>query len=151
MFCPLCNNDTRVVESRTTAQNSSIRRRRECTACKFRFSTVEEIEVLDISLKKRSGKEEPYSRDKLEEGIKRSLVKREYASEMFKKLIHDIERDIQVDARDNRISSSDIGEIIMKHLKNFDTVAYVRFASVYRDFKDPEDFAKEVKKLEDQK
>lgn len=96
---------------------------------------------------KRGGKEEPYSREKLLEGIKRSLVKREYTDEAFKKLTSDIERNIQVAAKANRIQSSDIGEIVMKHLKDFDTVAYVRFASVYRDFKDPEDFAKEVKKL----
>ncbi|MBI4359741.1 MAG: transcriptional repressor NrdR [Candidatus Jacksonbacteria bacterium] len=148
MLCQLCNNDTRVLESRTNAQNTSIRRRRECITCKFRFSTVEEIEILDLTVIKRAGKEELYSREKLLEGIKRSLVKREYSSEMFKKLTNDIERDIQVSAKNNRISSSDIGEIVMKHLKNFDTVSYVRFASVYRDFKDPDDFAKEVKKLE---
>lgn len=147
MFCPLCNEDTRVLESRTTAQNTSIRRRRECTSCKFRFSTIEEIEILDLSVVKRGGKEEPYSREKLLEGIKRSLVKREYTDEAFKKLASDIERDIQVAAKDNRIRSLDTGEIVMKHLKDFDTVAYVRFASVYRDFKDPEDFAKEVKQL----
>lgn len=151
MFCPLCNNDTRVLESRTTAQNTSIRRRRECAVCKFRFSTVEEIEILDLTVIKRTGKEESYSREKLLEGIKRSLVKRECSAEMLKKLTSDIERDIQVAAKDNSIKSSDVGEIVMKRLKDCDMVAYVRFASVYRDFKDPDDFAKEVKKLENNK
>ena len=147
MVCTLCDNDTRVIESRTTAQNTSIRRRRECIACKFRFSTVEETEILDLTVIKRALKEELYSKEKLLEGIKRSLVKREYSAEMFKKLTSDIERDIQIAAIDDHIKSSDIGEIVMKHLKDFDTVAYVRFASVYRDFKDPDDFAREAQKL----
>lgn len=147
MFCPLCQTDTKVLESRTTAQNACIRRRRECLGCKFRFSTIEEIEILDLQIVKRNSEKEPYAREKLINGIRRSLQKRPLAQENFKKLINDIERDIQLAAKSNTISSSAIGEIVMLHLKNFDTVAYVRFASVYRDFKDPDDFAKEVSKL----
>jgi transcriptional repressor NrdR len=147
MFCPLCQNSTKVLESRTTAQNSSIRRRRECLGCKFRFSTIEEIEILDLQIVKRNEDTETYNREKLTRGIQRSLQKRPIVQENFKKLINDIERDIQLTAKNNIISSSEIGELVMRHLKNFDTVAYVRFASVYRDFKDPEDFAKEVQKL----
>lgn len=147
MFCPICQTDTKVLESRTTTQNSVIRRRRECLGCKFRFSTIEEIEILDLQIIKRSGEKEPYAREKLITGIRRSLQKRPVTEENFKKLINDIERDIQITAKNNTILSSDIGEIVMRHLKSFDTVAYVRFASVYRDFKDPEAFAREVAKL----
>lgn len=147
MLCPLCNHNTKVLESRTGANNVSMRRRRECLQCKFRFSTIEEIEILDLSILKRDKTLQNYSREKLTEGLKRSLQKRDYSQEQFKKLVSDIERDIQVEAKNNAISSREIGEIVMSHLKKFDTVAYVRFASVYRDFKDPQDFAKEVKKL----
>ena len=148
MFCPFCNNeDTKVLESRITANNTSIRRRRECLKCKFRFSTVEQIEILDLYVIKRDGEREVYSHDKLIKGLKRSLHKREHEEEEFKKLINNIERDIQVNSKDNAIEASKIGETVMKYLKKFDKVGYVRFASVYRDFKDPEEFAKVVKKL----
>ena len=115
--------------------------------CKFRFSTVEQIEILDLYVIKRNGEREVYSHDKLIEGLKRSLHKREHEEEEFKKLINNIERDIQVNSKDNAIEASKIGETVMKYLKKFDKVGYVRFASVYRDFKDPEEFAKVVKKL----
>src|SRR3989338_4951320 len=144
MFCPLCNHNTKVLESRSGANSVSIRRRRECLGCKFRFSTLEEIEILDLSVLKKNGVTESYSRDKLGEGLKRALRKRKYTEEQFKKLLSDMERDIQVEAKNNSMESAHIGEIVMNHLKKFDKVAYVRFASVYRDFKDPQDFAKEV-------
>ena len=147
MVCTLCDNDTRVIESRTTAQNTSIRRRRECIACKFRFSTVEETEILDLTVIKRALKEELYSKEKLLEGIKRSLVKREYSAEMFKKLTSDIERDIQIAAKDDTIESKVIGTIVMRHLKKIDKIAYIRFASVYQDFEDLLAFQEEVEKL----
>lgn len=147
MLCPICDQNTRVLESRTTGGNTSIRRRRACLKCNFRFSTVEETAILDLQVIKSNQSKASYSRDKLIQGLKKSLHKRSYSEESFKKLIADIERDIQIKAKNNIITAIQIGEMVMKHLKYFDKVAYVRFASVYRDFKDPEDFAKEVIKL----
>jgi transcriptional repressor NrdR len=115
--------------------------------CKFRFSTLEEIEILDLSVLKKNGVTESYSKDKLGEGLKLALRKRNYTEEQFKKILSDMERDIQIEAKNNSIESTSIGKIVMNRLKKFDTVAYVRFASVYRDFKDPQDFAKEVAQL----
>ncbi|MFH1712601.1 MAG: transcriptional regulator NrdR [Candidatus Jacksonbacteria bacterium] len=151
MLCPICNQNTKVLESRTTAGNTSIRRRRECLKCLFRFSTVEEAAILDLQVIKSNQSKVSYSRDKLIQGLKKSLHKRLYSEEIFKKLIADIERDIQIKAKNNIITAIQIGEIVMKYLKHFDKVAYVRFASVYRDFKDPEEFAKEVMKLKKSK
>ena len=147
MHCPICNNDTKVLESRTSGTASGIRRRRECLSCQFRFSTIEEMEILDLTVEKQTGATESYSREKIITGLKRALQKRQFEHESFKKLISDIEREIQATAKNNCILSEKIGAIVMKHLKTFDTVAYVRFASVYRDFKDPVDFSKEVKHL----
>jgi len=147
MLCPLCNNNTKVLESRTTANNTSIRRRRECLKCKFRFSTIEEVEILGLTIEKRNNQKENYSRDKLISGIKKSLQKCDFTQESLKKLVSAVECDIQVKAKNNTITAARIGEIVMRHLKKFNKVAYVRFASVYREFKDPEDFAKEIQKL----
>ena len=123
-----------------------IRRRRECDKCSYRFSTVEEVELLDIVVVKSDGRRESYMREKLEKGVKQSLSKRPYTAENFYRLIHSIERDIQKKKK-REISSKDIGESVMKYLKNFDKVAYIRFASVYRDFKDVKTFQKELKKI----
>jgi transcriptional repressor NrdR len=147
MRCPVCNNsDTSVVDSRVSADGLMIRRRRECNKCSYRFSTVEEVELLDIVVVKSDGRRESYMRDKLQKGIKQSLSKRPYTAENFYRLIHSIERDIQKKKK-REISSKDIGEIVMKYLKTFDKVAYIRFASVYRDFKDVKTFQKELKKI----
>jgi len=147
MRCPVCNNNnTNVVDSRPVAGGMSVRRRRECDKCKYRFSTVEEVELLGIIVVKQDGVRESYIREKLENGIKRSLTKRPYTHDDFKKLIHNIERTIQKKKK-REISSKEIGQIIIKHLRGFDKVAYIRFASVYRDFKDVKTFEKELKKL----
>lgn len=147
MRCPVCNNsDTSVVDSRSNSDGLTIRRRRECDKCSYRFSTVEEIELLDIVVVKSDGRRESYSRGKIERGIKHSLSKRPYTEENFNRLIHAIERDIQKKKK-RELSSKDVGEIVMKHLRGFDKVAYIRFASVYRDFQDVKTFAKELKKI----
>jgi len=143
----LCQNDTKVLESRPSDNKRTVRRRRQCQNCNFRFSTIEEMEILDLKVIKRNQQTENYSREKIINGLKKSLQKKDYTLENFKKLISDIERDVQIKSSDNAIYSKTIGDIIMKHLKKFDKVAYVRFASVYKDFKDPEDFTKEVKKF----
>lgn len=147
MYCPLCHEQTKVLESRITGHNASMRRRRQCIACKFRFSTIEEMEILDLTVVKRDGSKQTYSHEKLTDGLKKSLHKRPFTKEDIKKLASDIERDIQIAAKDNMITSEKIGELVMKQLKKFDSVAYVRFTSVYRDFKDPADFTKEVADL----
>ena len=147
MHCINCNNeDTKVIDSRVAGDGIAIRRRRECTACGFRFSTYEEMEILDLTIKKRSGLREIYSRDKLERGIRRAFEKRQISDENFRKLISHIEQEIQK-AADPEIDSSRIGEIVMKNIKKVDKVAYVRFASVYKQFEDIEEFKQELQKL----
>jgi transcriptional repressor NrdR len=126
--------------------NLAIRRRRECEKCKYRFSTIEEIELLDLIVLKRDGRRESYMRDKIENGIRRSLTKRPYTQENFHRLVHEIERDIQRKKK-REVGSAEIGDVIMKHLKTFDKVAYIRFASIYRDFKDVKTFESELKRL----
>ncbi|OGF26253.1 transcriptional regulator NrdR [Candidatus Falkowbacteria bacterium RIFOXYB2_FULL_47_14] len=147
MKCPACYyEDTKVVDSRVAADGLSIRRRRECLKCGFRFSTYEELIILDLTIIKRDGRKEPYSREKLVRGIMRSLEKRPVTDEKFKKLINSIERDLQV-LRKAEITTNEVGQIILKHLKKVDQIAYIRFASVYRAFQDVEAFREELNKL----
>ena len=147
MRCPVCNNrDVSVVDTRPTDDNYAVRRRRECEKCGLRFSTVEEVELLDIIVVKRNGERQSYMRDKVEDGVRRSLTKRPFTQEKFHRLLNAIERDVQKKKK-REIASGEIGEIVMRHLHSFDKVAYIRFASVYRDFKDVKTFEKELKKL----
>ncbi len=149
MRCPVCNfKSTRVVDSRLLSDGQGVRRRRECEKekCGFRFSTVEEIELLDVTVVKRNGKREAYSREKLISGLKQALQKRPYTDIQLQHLVHSIERDIQK-IRGGELTSAEIGEIVMKRLKTFDKVAYIRFASVYRSFEDVGAFAKELKNI----
>jgi len=147
MFCPVCNHeDTKVVDSRLTGEGSAIRRRRECEACGYRFSTNEEVELLDLTVVKRNGHREAYSRQKLELGLKNALQKRPVTDVAFRALVHEIERDVQR-KKANELTSADIGEIVMNRLKTFDKVAYIRFASVYRQFEDVDSFARELHSL----
>lgn len=147
MRCPVCNNnDVSVVDTRAAEDDLAVRRRRECDKCHYRFSTIEEIELLDLIVIKADGERQSYMRDKIENGIKRSLTKRPFTQEKFHRLIHVIERDIQKKKK-REIGSHEIGEIVMRRLRTFDKVAYIRFASVYRDFKDVKTFEKELHKL----
>lgn len=147
MICPVCHfQDTKVVDSRVVSEGMSIRRRRECLKCGFRFSTFEEMEILDLLVIKRDGSKENYSRDKMIVGLKRSFEKRPITEDKFKKLINSIERDLQA-VNKNEVSSDNIGKIIMKYLKRIDKVAFIRFASVYQDFQDLETFQEELNKL----
>lgn len=147
MRCPVCNHkNTSVVDTRPVENDLSTRRRRECDKCEYRFSTIEETELLDLIVVKRDGKREAYMRDKLESGIRRSLTKRAFTQEDFHRLLHAIERDIQK-RKKRELSSSDLGDIVMKNLRTFDKVAYIRFASIYRDFKDVKNFENELKRL----
>lgn len=147
MRCPVCGEgDTKVVDSRMSVDGASVRRRRECDQCGFRFSTHEEMEILDLSVVKTDGSKELYSREKIVRGLKKALEKREYTEAQVQQMVQAIERDIQK-KRKNSLESREIGEIVMEHLKGFDKVAYIRFASVYRSFEDVQTFAREVDKL----
>lgn len=147
MKCPICYyKDTKVTNSRPAADGFSIRRRRECAKCGFRFSTYEEIEILDMAVIKQDGRREAYDKNKIIRGLEKSFEKRPITEEKFKKLVNLIERDIQK-IKKNEISSKQIGEIITKHLKRTDQVAYIRFASVYQSFEDAQAFEDELKKL----
>ena len=147
MKCPVCYyQDTKVVDTRVASDGLSIRRRRECLKCGFRFSTYEEVEILDLTVVKRDGRKEAYSREKMVKGLRRSLEKRPITDDKFKKLVNSIERDVQV-LRKNEVTTSQIGQIVMKNLKKTDQVAYIRFASVYQSFKDVQTFQRELNKL----
>lgn len=147
MKCPACNfNDTKVVDSRVATDGFSIRRRRECLKCGFRFSTYEEMEILNLTVVKRDGRREAYSRDKMIKGLKKSLEKRPITEDNFKKLVNRIERDLQL-LRKSEITSQQIGQAVMKELRKVDQVAYIRYASVYESFKDAQTFRKELNKL----
>ncbi len=147
MICPVCSHEeTKVTDSRETADGSAIRRRRECLKCGFRFSTLEEGMLLDFTVLKSDGRRVPYAREKLESGLRKALEKRPCDAEAFRQLVAGIERDIQR-LRQDEVPSRAIGEIVMEHLKEFDQVAYIRFASVYRSFADAKEFGEELKRL----
>lgn len=147
MRCAICNHqDTKVIDSRISSDGVSVRRRRECEKCEFRFSTLEEIELLELTVVKRDGRRENYAREKLVRGLEKALEKRPYTDTLFQKLVHKIERDIQKKRR-GQLTTGELGDIVMKHLRGFDKVAYIRFASVYRSFDDVKTFEAELKKL----
>ncbi len=137
-----------MIDSRLSADSLTVRRRRECekAKCAFRFSTVEEIEILDVTVVKRNGRRESYNREKIESGLKKSLEKRPYTDVQFRTLVHTIEREIQK-GRGSEITSRSIGAILMEQLRSFDKVAYIRYASVYHSFEDVATFAEELRKL----
>ncbi len=148
MRCPNCQyEDTKVLDSRPVDDGGAIRRRRQCEKCEFRFSTYEEIEILDLTVLKRDGSTQAYTREKLERGIRRAFEKREHSDDTLRKLVSSIEQEIQKKSSGGQIKSSDIGEIVMKKIKRIDKVAYIRFASVYRQFEDVEEFKAELQKL----
>lgn len=147
MRCPVClKPDTKVVDSRLAEDGLGIRRRRECGKCGWRFSTVEAIELLNLTIIKRDGSRQPYDREKLAHSLRLALGKRPYRAEGFKKLVSSIERDMQR-ARSDELTSRDVGEIVMKHLQHFDEIGYIRFASVYRQFADVSAFQREIQGL----
>lgn len=147
MKCPICaHNETKVNDSRVSSDANNIKRRRECTNCGFRFSTVEEIAILDLVVVKRDGKREPYDRDKIERGLKKALEKRPYTTEDFKMLLSSIVVEIQK-KRKNEITSLEIGDIVSIKLETFDNVAFIRFASVYKQFQDVANFVDALSQL----
>lgn len=147
MKCPYCNhNDSRVIDSRETDDGRVIRRRRECEKCKARFSTYEQVELMNIVVLKKDGKKEEYKKEKLEEGIRRSANKRLNQDQIIE-LVSTVEGEIHAKGSPE-VSSKEIGEIALEKLKEKDEVAYLRFASVFKSFGSGKRFVKELNKLE---
>ena len=147
MKCPYCGKDnTRVIDSRPADDGDSIRRRRECDECHKRFTTYEKVETIPLIIIKKDNNREQYNRSKIERGIIRACYKRPVSAEAIQKTVERIEIKIfNLEAKE--VSSTDVGEIVMDELKELDEVAYVRFASVYREFKDVNTFMDEIKKM----
>ena len=147
MRCPFCNQDnTRVVDSRPAEDINAIRRRRMCDSCKRRFTTYEKVETIPLTVIKKDQNRETYSRAKIQAGVLRACYKRPVPIEKIETMLDSIEASI-FNTEDKEISSSRIGEIVMDHLRDLDAVAYVRFASVYREFTDISTFMEELKKM----
>jgi transcriptional repressor NrdR len=145
MKCPYCgHNHDKVVDSRESSENNSIRRRRECLKCQRRFTTYEHIEEIPLMVIKKNGQRQGYDRSKLTAGILKACEKRPVSVAKIENLVDSIERALQR-KNDKEVRSAQIGEMVMKSLHNIDEVAYVRFASVYREFKDVTEFMKELK------
>jgi len=145
--CPFCQNmDDRVIDSRLSKEGDMIRRRRECSHCQRRFTTYERVEETLPLVIKKDGRRETFDRGKILAGLQRACEKRPISVEVLEKLIDRIEQRLQ-DAGEREVHSREIGERIMQELQNLDEVAYVRFASVYRSFKDVNEFMNEVKEL----
>ena len=147
MKCPYCGEEnTKVIDSRPAEENNAIRRRRQCLKCEKRFTTYEKVENIPLIVIKKDDIREPYDRGKIEAGIVRSCHKRPVSYEQIVSAVEDVENKI-FNMEKKEISSRVIGEIVMERLKELDQVAYVRFASVYREFKDVNTFMDELKKL----
>ena len=147
MKCPFCGHDnTRVIDSRPADENNSIRRRRVCDECSRRFTTYEKVETIPLIVIKKDDNRETYDRSKIEAGVLRACHKRPVSANQITKLVDDVETEI-FNRGEKEIPSRVIGELVMYRLKNLDAVAYVRFASVYREFKDINTFMDELKKV----
>ncbi|MCI8431097.1 MAG: transcriptional repressor NrdR [Lachnospiraceae bacterium] len=147
MKCPYCgNSNSRVIDSRPADDGGSIRRRRECDVCGRRFTTYEKVETLPVIVIKKDQNRETYDRSKIEGGVLRACHKRPISADQVGELVDEIEAVI-FNKEIREISSQEIGELVMEKLKKLDSVAYVRFASVYREFKDVNTFMDELKKI----
>ena len=149
MKCPFCSSEnTRVIDSRPAEDNNSIRRRRMCDECGKRFTTYEKVETIPLIVIKKDNNREQYDRAKIEAGVLRACHKRPISANDINKLIVEVETEI-FSREEKEIPSDEIGEIVMDKIKDLDDVAYVRFASVYREFKDVNTFMSELKKMLD--
>ena len=147
MRCPFCSCDEdKVIDSRPTDEGATIRRRRECLKCHKRFTTYEKVESLPIMVIKKDGSRQPYDREKVRKGILRACEKRSISMNQIESILDSIESSIS-NSLEREVTSSHIGELVMSKLKELDEVAYVRFASVYRQFKDINTFMEELNKL----
>ena len=149
MKCPFCGeDDTRVIDSRPADENMSIRRRRQCDKCQKRFTTYEKVEAIPLVVIKKDQTREPYDRTKIEKGVFRSCHKRPISVPKMNHLVDQVEAKV-FSKEEREIPSSYIGELVMRYLEELDAVAYVRFASIYREFKDVDTFMEELKKILD--
>lgn len=149
MKCPFCGEfNNKVVDSRLTKDGIAIRRRRECLGCDRRFTTYEQAEAMAVMIVKKDGRREPFSREKVRAGMRRACEKRNISMNIIDAYLDELERDLR-ESGDNEIPSHQIGEKVMAKLHTLDGVAYVRFASVYREFKDVNDFVSELKTILD--
>lgn len=147
MKCPYCSEvDTKVIDSRPVDDNNSIRRRRQCERCGRRFTTYEKLETMPFLVIKKDNSREAYDRSKIESGVIRSCHKRPVSTQQIDSMIDDIENQI-FNTEEREVATAFIGELVMENLKDLDEVAYVRFASVYREFKDVNTFMEELSKL----
>lgn len=147
MFCIFCQNkDSEVIETRVADEGTTIRRRRQCPKCKKRFTTYERVEELPILVIKRDGRRERFDKDKLRRGVLKACEKTKVAASDIEKIIADIEGELKQQEA-TEVESKMIGNLVARHLKKIDKIAYIRFASVFRRFVDLEDFEKELKKL----
>ncbi len=147
MKCPYCGHiDDKVVDSRSSDENRSVRRRRECLKCKRRFTTYESIEEISMMVVKKDGTRQSFDRNKIMSGVLKSCEKRPVSMEKVEALVDKVQRDLQKNF-DKEVKASDVGELVMENLAKLDEVAYVRFASVYRQFKDTNQFMRELKGL----
>ena len=149
MKCPYCGEvDSKVIDSRPTEDGEKIRRRRECEECKRRFTTYEKVETIPLIVIKKDMNREQYDRSKIETGILRACHKRPVSAEKINEMVNKVETEL-FNGEEREIPSSVIGEKVMHYLKDLDQVAYVRFASIYREFKDVNTFMDELKKMLD--
>ena len=147
MRCPSCGSlDTQVKDSRPTEDSAAIRRRRVCLACSFRFTTFERVQLRELTVLKRNGRRVPFDRDKLARSLSIALRKRPVEPERIEQLVSKIVRELE-SLGESEVSSETIGETVMEHLRALDDVAYVRFASVYRNFREPKDFEQALAEL----
>ena len=147
MRCPFCGSDnSQVKDSRPSDENSSIRRRRVCSDCGGRFTTFERVQLRDLVVVKKSGRKVPFNRDKLSRSVEIALRKRPIEPERIERLVTGLVRQLE-SSGETEISSAEIGELVMAALRELDPVAYVRFASVYRDFRDASDFQAVVREI----
>ncbi|MFH1213847.1 MAG: transcriptional regulator NrdR [Candidatus Neomarinimicrobiota bacterium] len=147
MRCPFCNSqESKVIDSRTAQKNNAIRRRRECIDCGHRFTTYEYVVEYPLQIIKNDGRREEYDRSKLFDSIKIACNKRPVSPEKLESLVIDIEKEIE-EASGGEVRSSQIGELVMRKLKELDEVAYIRFASVYKKFKDLDEFKDHIEKF----
>ena len=147
MKCPFCGKEnTKVIDSRPADDNSSIRRRRQCDVCGKRFTTYEKVETIPLVVIKKDNNREQYDRSKIEAGVLRACHKRPISIHQINELVDSVETEI-FNREEREISSEIIGEMVMERLKDLEAVAYVRFASVYREFKDVNTFMSEIKKI----
>jgi transcriptional repressor NrdR len=144
MFCPFCkNHDTQVLESRVTDDGESVRRRRECTKCKKRFTTYESVKVTALWVVKKDGRREPFDKEKVKRGISRAVEKRPVSLDLVSDIAEQVEREM-LRKESEEVTSRCIGSAVLKRLKKIDKVAWLRFASVYLEFGDIKDFAEAI-------